>query len=73
MRFKPSCDFPAGTPPHNLPDKKKWEIVDACEMLSDVRASNVAAVTATVRRRILPLVLDQRLRRRDVVGEECAR
>ena len=39
----------------------------------DVCAANVAAVTAAISRRVLPLVLNEGLRWRDVVGEERAR
>ena len=54
-----------------LSNEKNWEFVDAGDvLLRYVRAANVAAVTATISRRILPLILDEGLRRCAVVIEE---
>jgi len=49
--------------------EKNGEVVDACEILS-VRAANVARVSATVGRRVLPFVHDQTLVTSCIVEEE---
>ncbi len=41
------------------------------EVVSDVRAANIAAVTAAIGRRVLPLVDDEALAASCVVEEEC--
>jgi hypothetical protein len=55
----------------HLSNEKNREFVDAGDvLLRYVRAANVAAVTAAIRRRVLPLVYDKALSPSGVVEEE---
>lgn len=50
--------------------EKKWGVFDSYKVLLDVRGTNVAVVTATVSRSVLPLVYDEALTASAVMEEE---